>query len=56
MTPEDILRGIYERAEAASDKSVIPDLYIRERANYVCRCTSNRAGVRLLMFVPTRKS
>ena len=49
MTPEDILRGIYERAEAASDKSVIPDLYIRERANYVCRCMSNRAGVRLLM-------
>ena len=49
MTPEDILRGIYERAEAASDKSVIPDLYIRERANYVCRCMSNRAGARLLM-------
>ena len=51
MTPEDILRGIYERAEAAAlvDKSVIPDIYIRERAAYVCRCTSNRAGVRLLM-------
>ena len=51
MTPEDILRGIYERAEAAAlvDKSVIPDIYIRERAAYVCHCTSNRAGVRLLM-------
>ena len=49
MTPEDILRGIYERAEAALDTSVIPDRDIRERANYVCRCMSNRAGVRLLM-------
>ena len=51
MTPEDILRGIYERAEAAAlvDTSVIPDIYIRERAAYVCHCTSNRAGVRLLM-------
>ncbi len=50
MKLEDILRGIYERAEAALvDKSVIPDIYIRERAAYVCHCTSNRAGVRLLM-------
>ena len=49
MTPEDILRGIYERAEATLDTSVIPALDIRERATYVCRCMSNRAGVRLLM-------
>ena len=49
MTPEDILRGIYERAGAALGTSVIPDINIRERATYVCRCTSNRAGVRLLM-------
>ena len=44
MTPEDILRGIYERAEETLDTSVIPDLGIRERAAYVCRCMSNRAG------------
>lgn len=49
MTPEDILRGIYERAAATLATSIIPDLDIRERADYVCRCTSNRAGVRLLM-------
>ena len=49
MTPENILRGIYERAEATLDTSVIPDITIRERATYVCRCMSNRAGVRLLM-------
>ena len=50
MTPEDILRGIYERAKTALvDTSVIPDLDIRERATYVCHCMSNRAGVRLLM-------
>ena len=49
MTPEDILRGIYGRAKATLDTSVIPDSDIRERASYVCRCISNRAGVRLLM-------
>ena len=41
MTPENILRGVYERAEATLDTSVIPDLGIRERAYYVCRCMSN---------------
>ena len=45
MTPENILHGIYERAESTLDTSVILDLDIRERATYVCRCTSNRAGV-----------
>ena len=49
MTPEDILRGIYERAEADLDTSAITDINIRERITYVCHCTSNRAGVRLLM-------
>lgn len=49
MTPENILRGIYERAEATLQTSVIPAPTIRARVDYVCRCTSNRAGVRLLM-------
>ena len=56
MTPEDILRGIYQRAEAALDKSVIPDINIRERATYVCRCTSNRAGGSIAYVVPSRKA
>lgn len=49
MTPDEILHGIYERATASLDASVIDDPAIRERVDYVCRCTSNRAGVRLLM-------
>lgn len=48
-TPEQILQGTYERAAASHKKSVISDTAIRERVDYVCRCMSNRAGVRLLM-------
>lgn len=49
MTPEEILSGILKRAIATLSTSVIKDAVIRERVDYVCRCTSNRAGVRLLM-------
>lgn len=49
MTPEEILRRVYERAEASLHAPVIHDPVIRERVEYVCRCASNRAGVRLLM-------
>ena len=49
MTPEEILRGIHERAAATLNTTVITDPVIRERVDYVCRCISNRAGVRLLM-------
>ena len=49
MTPVYILDDVYKRAKAALDTSVIPDRDIRERANYICCCTSNRSGVRLLM-------
>lgn len=49
MTPEQILQGIQQRATASMNASVITDTVIRERVDYVCRCMSNRAGVRLLM-------
>ncbi len=49
MNPQEILRGIYERAVATLNTTVIPDPVIRERVDYVCRCMSNRAGARLLM-------
>lgn len=49
QTPDTILQHICERAVATINKSVITDQGIRERVNYVSRCTSNRAGVRLLM-------
>ena len=49
MTPEEILKNIVEQATATLNTSVIADSIIRERVDYICRCLSNRAGVRLLM-------
>lgn len=49
MTIEEILENIKNRAEADLGESAIDDPVIRERVDYVCRCMSNRAGVRLLM-------
>jgi hypothetical protein len=49
MTPDEILHGIHERAAATLNTTAIPNPIIRERVDYVCRCISNRAGVRLLM-------
>lgn len=48
QTPEQILKSIHKRAKAAKN-TLIDDETIRERVDYVCRCMSNRAGVRLLM-------
>lgn len=48
MTLDETLKEIIAQAEA-SRASAIADPTIRERVEYVCRCTSNRAGVRLLM-------
>jgi len=49
MTPMEILEGIYAKANSNRNTSPIKDRAIGERIYYVCRCTSNRAGVRLLM-------
>jgi len=49
QTPEQILQNIYDRAAATINATVINDPVIQERVNYICRCMSNRAGVRLLM-------
>ena len=49
QTPEQILQSVYDRAAATPATTVIDDATIRERVDYVCRCTSNRAGARLLM-------
>lgn len=48
-TPEELLSHAYQRAVASAGNAAIADSVIRERVDYVCRCTSNRAGVRLLM-------
>jgi hypothetical protein len=49
MSPEQILQSIAIRAAEDSSMSVISNTIIRDRVDYVCRCTANRAGVRLLM-------
>lgn len=48
-TPDQILENIYQRAAATLEHTVIENDDMRERVDYVCRCLSNRAGVRLLM-------
>ena len=47
--PSEILAQALARASADFSKSIVKDKNIRERVEYVCRCLSNRAGVRLLM-------
>lgn len=49
ISPERILEEIREKAERTLNNTVISNPDIRERVDYICRCTSNRAGVRLLM-------
>jgi len=49
MMPDQILENIQQRAAATLNRTVIKNSAIRERVDYVCRCMSNRAGVRLLM-------
>lgn len=49
QTPDQILESIYRRAAETLGHTVIDNDDIRESVNYVCRCLSNRAGVRLLM-------
>jgi hypothetical protein len=47
--PPQILSRTYEKATAAGTNTLVPDPSMRSRVDYVCRCTSNRAGARLLM-------
>jgi hypothetical protein len=49
MTPEEFLNEIYNRATSTLNSTVIVDQSIRDKVIYICRCTSNRSGVRLLL-------
>jgi len=49
MSAEQLLQRVYESAIETLTNSVIEDLEIRDRVAYVCKCLTNRAGVRLLM-------
>ncbi len=47
--PAQILESLYSRAGSSPGKNSIKDARICERIEYVAKCISNRAGVRLLM-------
>lgn len=49
LAPKDILQNVLQRAENSKSITVISDTDVRNRIAYICRCASNRAGVRLLM-------
>lgn len=48
-TPTDILEQLYKKAEADLEARAVESDETFTRIEYVCRCLSNRAGVRLLM-------
>jgi len=49
VTPRDLLDTALEEAKILKSNPGISDKEIVDRIDYVCRCLSNRAGVRLLM-------
>jgi hypothetical protein len=49
MSPDQVLDISFTVAERSPNVSFITQSDIRDRIEYVCRCRSNRAGVRLLM-------
>ena len=49
MSAEKILKEALARAQANLNKPKVSEPAILERLDYVCRCISNRAGIRLLM-------
>lgn len=48
-TPEDHLNRVLAKATKLEQQSAVRNADIREKIDFVCRCLSNRAGVRLLM-------
>lgn len=49
MTPEEILLSVFNNATAAPHSQAVSDQAIRRNLEYVSKCISNRAGIRLLM-------
>lgn len=49
MNPKEILQKILTEATRNLKKRDVEDVSIQKRLEYVCKCISNRAGIRLLM-------
>jgi hypothetical protein len=48
-SPADVLARLYAKAVKSPLKAAVNDAETLERIDYVCRCLTNRAGLRLLM-------
>jgi len=48
-TPDKRLDKLLQKAQKFGNKSCVANPEVRRRIEYVCRCLTNRAGVRLLM-------
>jgi hypothetical protein len=48
-TPDKRLDKLLQKAQKLGNKSCVAAPKVRRRIEYVCRCLTNRAGVRLLM-------
>jgi hypothetical protein len=48
-TPDKCLDDLFQKALKLGNQSCVPNPEINRRIEYVCRCLSNRACVRLLM-------
>lgn len=48
-SPADILEDSIQRVRTGIDRPVVVDTHISAKIEYVCRCLSNRAGVRMLL-------
>jgi len=49
MSPEEILQSIQKNAVSSLDTTLVANPTIKESIDYLCHCSSNRSGVRLLM-------
>ena len=48
-TPDQVLERLYAKVEPAQGTPIVKDTEVLNRIEYVARCPSNRAGVRLVM-------
>ena len=48
-TPDQVLERLYAKVEPAQETPIVKDTEVLNRIEYVARCPSNRAGVRLVM-------
>jgi hypothetical protein len=48
-TPEEHLNRVLAKAVKLGPQPAVKNVQLREKIDFVCRCLSNRAGVRLLM-------